>query len=71
MTFVTMKLWRPTLLLALIGSGGFHRSMCAQVSDWQSAKSIYEFNATDIDGNAVSLEKYRGNVCIIVNVASK
>jgi len=25
----------------------------------------------DIDGNEVSLEKYRGHVCIIVNVASK
>uniref|UniRef100_A0A8D2ZR25 GPX4 peroxidase n=1 Tax=Scophthalmus maximus TaxID=52904 RepID=A0A8D2ZR25_SCOMX len=44
---------------------------CAQVGDWQSAKSIYEFSAKDIDGNEVSLEKYRGSVCIIVNVASK
>ena len=26
---------------------------------------------SDIDGNEVSLEKYRGHVCIIVNVASK
>nr|ARM65443.1 gluthathione peroxidase 4b [Totoaba macdonaldi] len=39
--------------------------MCAQVGDWQSAKSIYEFSAKDIDGNEVSLEKYRGDVCII------
>ncbi|PWA20907.1 hypothetical protein CCH79_00007339 [Gambusia affinis] len=39
--------------------------------DWQRATSIYEFNATDIDGNLVSLEKYRGNVVIITNVASK
>lgn len=45
--------------------------MCAQVTDWQSAKSIYEFSAKDIDGNEVSLEKYKGYVCIIVNVASK
>lgn len=44
---------------------------CAQVGDWQSAKSIYEFSANDIDGNEESLEKYRGYVCIIVNVASK
>uniref|UniRef100_A0A8C2JFZ9 Glutathione peroxidase n=2 Tax=Cyprinus carpio TaxID=7962 RepID=A0A8C2JFZ9_CYPCA len=36
---------------------------CAQASDWQSAKSIYEFSAKDIDGNEVSLEKYRGYVC--------
>ena len=26
---------------------------------------------SDIDGNEISLEKYRGHVCIIVNVASK
>lgn len=32
---------------------------CAQVDDWKSAKTIYEFSATDIDGNVVSLEKYR------------
>uniref|UniRef100_A0A4W4HFA3 GPX4 peroxidase n=1 Tax=Electrophorus electricus TaxID=8005 RepID=A0A4W4HFA3_ELEEL len=44
---------------------------CAQANDWKSAKSIYEFSAKDIDGNEVSLEKYRGYVCIITNVASK
>lgn len=32
---------------------------CAQVTDWKSFKSIYEFSAKDIDGNEVSLEKYR------------
>lgn len=32
---------------------------CAQAVDWQSAKSIYEFSAFDIDGNETSLEKYR------------
>lgn len=38
---------------------------------WKSAKSIYEFEALDIDGNNVSLEKYRDHVCLIVNVATK
>jgi len=33
--------------------------------------NIYEFSAVDIDGNEVSMEKYKGHVCIIVNVASK
>uniref|UniRef100_A0A0B7AXW9 Glutathione peroxidase n=1 Tax=Arion vulgaris TaxID=1028688 RepID=A0A0B7AXW9_9EUPU len=37
----------------------------------KDAKSIYEFSALDIDGNNVSLEKYRGKICIIVNVACK
>uniref|UniRef100_A0A3B3B842 Glutathione peroxidase n=1 Tax=Oryzias melastigma TaxID=30732 RepID=A0A3B3B842_ORYME len=27
--------------------------------DWQRATSIYDFNATDIDGNVIPLEKYR------------
>uniref|UniRef100_A0A669EXD0 Glutathione peroxidase n=2 Tax=Oreochromis TaxID=8139 RepID=A0A669EXD0_ORENI len=66
-----MWLWRSSAVLSLVGSRGVVRSMCAQVGDWRSAKSIYEFSAKDIDGNEVSLEKYRGYVCIIVNVASK
>jgi len=41
------------------------------MEDPTKATSIYEFSATDIDGNQVSLEKYKGHVCIIVNVASK
>lgn len=45
--------------------------MCAQVGDWKTAKYIYEFGAKDIDGEDVSLEKYRGFVCVITNVASK
>lgn len=47
------------------------QTMSAQLEDWQTATSIYEFTATDIDGNEVSLEKYKGNVVIITNVASK
>ena len=39
--------------------------------DWKNASTIYDFSAKDIDGNMVSLDKYRGHVCIIVNVACK
>uniref|UniRef100_A0A803TTU2 Uncharacterized protein n=1 Tax=Anolis carolinensis TaxID=28377 RepID=A0A803TTU2_ANOCA len=40
--------------------------LCAQETDWQSAKSIYDFHALDIDGNDVSLEKYRSiDVCLL------
>ena len=35
------------------------------------AKTIYGFTMKDIDGNPVSLEKYKGNVVVIVNVASE
>lgn len=38
--------------------------------DWQSATSVYDFHADDIEGRDIALEKYRGHVLIIVNVAS-
>uniref|UniRef100_A0ACD6B702 Glutathione peroxidase 4b n=1 Tax=Oncorhynchus mykiss TaxID=8022 RepID=A0ACD6B702_ONCMY len=59
------------LVFGLLGSSGVGRAMCAQVGDWKTAKYIYEFGAKDIDGEDVALEKYRGFVCIITNVASK
>jgi len=37
----------------------------------ETAQSVYEFSVNDIKGNEISLEKYRGHVLIIVNVASK
>lgn len=41
------------------------------MDDPKKATSIYDFTAKDIDGNEVSLSKYKGHVCVIVNVASK
>ena len=41
------------------------------MADPKKASSIYDFTAVDIDGQEVSLEKYRGHVCVIVNVATK
>lgn len=41
----------------------------ATESDWKKAKTIYEFSATDIDGSNVSLERYRGKVLLVINVA--
>ncbi|EFA01369.1 Phospholipid hydroperoxide glutathione peroxidase, mitochondrial-like Protein [Tribolium castaneum] len=40
-------------------------------SEASSATTIYEFTAKTIEGEEISLEKYKGHVCIIVNVASK
>lgn len=37
----------------------------------KNARSIFDFKATDIDGNVVSLDRYRGHVTLIVNVASQ
>ncbi|XP_055607543.1 uncharacterized protein LOC129755196 isoform X2 [Uranotaenia lowii] len=40
-------------------------------SDYKSAKSVYDFTVKDGQGNDISLEKYRGKVLLIVNIASK
>ncbi|XP_022900069.1 uncharacterized protein [Onthophagus taurus] len=39
--------------------------------DPTKANSIYDFQAYGISGEVVSLSKYKGHVCIIVNVASE
>jgi glutathione peroxidase len=36
-----------------------------------TSMSIYDIEAKDIDGNIVKLDKYKGKVMLIVNVASK
>lgn len=36
-----------------------------------SGKSVYDFTLKDIDGNNVSLSKYKGKVLVIVNTASQ
>lgn len=43
----------------------------ATQGDPKTAQTVYEFNVNDIKGETISLEKYRGHVLIIVNVASK
>jgi glutathione peroxidase len=34
-------------------------------------QTVYDFGATDIDGNPVDLAKYRGRVALVVNTASR
>lgn len=41
------------------------------VEDPTSAESIFVFKVKDTFGEDVSLEKYRGNVVLIVNIASQ
>ncbi|KAH9496843.1 glutathione peroxidase gpx1 [Bulinus truncatus] len=46
-----------------IGSCNSSYKMAAAAEvNWKNAQSIYEFSALDIDGNKVSLEKYRGKL---------
>ena len=37
----------------------------------ENATSVLDFKMKDIDGNDVKLKKYKGNVLLVVNVASK
>lgn len=39
--------------------------------DYKAANTIYEFTVKDTYGQDVSLEKYRGYVVLIVNIASQ
>lgn len=39
--------------------------------DYKTATSIYDFTVKDTYGKDVSLEKYRGYVVLIVNIASQ
>lgn len=43
----------------------------AESIDYKNAKSIYDFTVKDTYGNDVPLEKYKGKVCVIVNIASQ
>lgn len=45
--------------------------MSSEGGSWKTASTVYEFTANNINGEPVSLEKYRGHVLVIVNVASK
>lgn len=39
--------------------------------DYMKAKSVHEFTVKDIHGNEVKLDRYKGQVLLIVNVASQ
>ena len=39
--------------------------------EWKKASTVYEFTIKDIDNQDVKLDKYKGKVLLIVNVASR
>jgi len=43
-------------------------TLCAVLA--VNADSIYDYTVKDIDGNDVNMEKYRGKVVVMMNVAS-
>ncbi|XP_055383807.1 uncharacterized protein LOC129613671 isoform X4 [Condylostylus longicornis] len=60
----------------IVGLGGYlyyyiKSYEMASKEDYKKAKSIYDFTVKDTYGNDVSLEKYKGHVVLIVNIASQ
>ncbi|XP_076274475.1 uncharacterized protein LOC143205211 [Rhynchophorus ferrugineus] len=55
----------PFLLLTLVTF-----VLSGNPENYENASSIYDFTAQDIKGQDVPLEKYKGHVLLIVNVAS-
>lgn len=50
----------------------FSKSKYQGVSEWTpELGSFYDLNAVDIDGQSVSFSQYRGQVLLVINVASK
>ncbi|XP_050441699.1 uncharacterized protein LOC126846384 isoform X2 [Adelges cooleyi] len=70
-----MALWKrfPSLTIRLSSVASLHKVFYSSnmADDWKNATSVYDFTVKDIKGNDLSLEKYKGFVLIIVNVASK
>lgn len=67
-----LKIFSALLVMAVIGAASFFLLRdAAEVSASAPAKSIYEFKMKDIDGKDVKLKKYKGNVLMVVNTASK
>ncbi|XP_050082933.1 uncharacterized protein LOC126569708 isoform X3 [Anopheles aquasalis] len=52
-------------------SSGEQSNEATTMEDYKNAKSVYDFTVKDSHGADVSLEKYRGKVLLIVNIASK
>lgn len=65
------RLLKPALLCGALAAPGLASTMCASRDDWRCARSMHEFSAKDIDEHMVNLDKYRGFVCIVTNVASQ
>jgi glutathione peroxidase len=62
----TSTLLLPTLAIALVSG-----MVAASMEPVLAPANIYEFKKNDIDGKPVKLDKFRGKVLLVVNVASK
>ena len=59
------------LVVGIVGAYAFGLIGNSSPTEAVNEKSVLEFTMKDIDGNDVKLDKYKGNVLLIVNTASK
>lgn len=71
LTHTVVPLLGLGLCIALASGGDTDRQAGAGEKAAHKAQSFYDFTVKDIDGNEVSLAKYKGQVCLVVNVASR
>ena len=70
----TMSGWVKRIVLVAGGLGLSVADLPAGEDDVKSSKetaTFHDFTVKDIDGQDVQLSRYRGEVCLVVNVASK
>ena len=58
-------------LLVLVALAAWRLSVVAPVDRPLSGRSLFDFTAPDLDGHDVPLSRYRGQVALVVNVASE
>ena len=58
--------------LALLAGGFTARAVADDAGkNAKAPNSLFEFKAKDIDGTAVALDKFRNQILLVVNVASR
>jgi len=65
-----MKIW-SVFIAMLVLTVSCNAKSATSANATSSGKTIYDFTMKDIDGNAVSLSKYKGKIVVIVNTASQ
>ncbi len=73
---MTRLVWKGSLFVGLLvaalgGAAAWRLSVIAPAQDAPGATSLFDFTADDLGGHPVSLASYRGQVMLVVNVASE
>jgi glutathione peroxidase len=67
----TTRFFHETIFYSLFGGLLFGLSTQPSVTSEKKAQSVFDFTMKSIDGKEIPLARYKGNVVLIVNVASQ